>query len=41
MLIHLIDKLEGYDKFFDFLKENQMLTQEAYEQIKTRARNKQ
>lgn len=41
MLIHLIDKLEGYDKFFDFLKENHLITQEAYEQVKTKARNKQ
>jgi hypothetical protein len=40
MLIHLIDKLEQYDKFFDFLKENQMLTQEAYEQVKKRIRTK-
>lgn len=41
MLIHLIDKLEQYDKFFDFLKENHLITQEAYEQVKTKARNKQ
>jgi hypothetical protein len=39
MLIQLIDKLEQYDKFFDFLKENHLITQEAYEQVKTKARN--
>lgn len=34
MLLHLIDKLEKNDKFFDFLKDNRFLTLEAYEQIK-------
>jgi hypothetical protein len=33
MLLHLIDQLEKYDKFIDFLKNNQYLTQEAYERI--------
>jgi hypothetical protein len=32
-LLHLIDQLEKYDKFIDFLKNNQYLTQEAYERI--------
>jgi hypothetical protein len=38
MLLHLIDKLEKNDKFFDFLKDNRFLTLEAYEQVKTRAK---
>lgn len=38
MLLHLIDKLEKNDKFFDFLKDNRFLTLEAYEQAKTRAK---
>jgi hypothetical protein len=41
MLLRLIDQFEKYDKFIDFLKDNQMLTQEAHEQIKTRTRNRQ
>lgn len=41
MLLHLIDKLEKNDKFIDYLKHSQLITQEAYEQVKTRARNKQ
>jgi hypothetical protein len=38
MLLHLIDKLEKNDKFFDFLNDNRFLTLEAYEQVKTRAK---
>jgi hypothetical protein len=38
MLLHLIDKLEKNDKFFDFLKDNRFLTLEAYEQVKTRGK---
>jgi hypothetical protein len=38
MLLHLIDKLEKNDRFFDFLKDNRFLTLEAYEQVKTRAK---
>jgi hypothetical protein len=38
MLLHLIDKLEKNDKFFDFLKDNRFLTLEAYEQVKARAK---
>jgi hypothetical protein len=41
VLLHLIDKLERNDKFIDYLKYNQLLTQEAYEEVKMRARNKQ
>jgi hypothetical protein len=40
VLLHLIDKLEKNDKFIDYLKHSQLLTQEAYEQVKMRARNK-
>lgn len=36
MLLYLIDNFEKYDKFVQFLKDNQILTQEAYEEIKTR-----
>jgi hypothetical protein len=38
ILLRLIDKFETNDKFVDFLKDNQMLTQEAYEQGKGRIR---
>ena len=41
VLLHLIDKLEKNDKFIDYLKYSQLLTREAYEQVKTRARNEQ
>lgn len=36
MLLRLIDQFEKYDKFIDFLKDNQLLTEEANEQIRTR-----
>ena len=40
ILLRLADKLETNDKFIDFLKDNQMLTQEAYEQIERRIQSK-
>lgn len=33
MLLHLIDQLEKYDKFVGFLKDNQLLTREDYDNI--------
>jgi hypothetical protein len=39
MLLQLIDRLEKNDKFIAFLKNNQLLTQEAYDRILTRKRS--
>ena len=36
MLLHLIDKLEKSDKFLGFLKDNSLLTNEAYQNAKDR-----
>lgn len=36
ILLHLIDKLEKSDKFLGFLKDNSLLTNEAYQNAKDR-----
>jgi hypothetical protein len=40
MLLHLIDQLEKHSKFIDFLKENNFLTQQAYERVKAKTETK-
>jgi hypothetical protein len=40
MILHLIDQFEKNNKYIDFLKDNQLLTQEAYELIAARAERK-
>ena len=40
MLLHLLDQLEKHGKFIDFLKDNNFLTQQAYERLKAKMETK-
>jgi hypothetical protein len=39
-LLHLIDQVEKHDKFIDFLKGNNFLTQQAYDRVKAKNETK-
>ena len=39
-LLHLIDQLEKHSKFIDFMKDNKFLTQQVYEHVKGKIKQK-